>query len=246
VTLAALALLLWLGAWQWERMAWKAGLLNELAKAQVAAPVALTNVPRSIGADSNLADLRFRRIQVRGTFEHDREMHVWAPGVKPAWSVVTPLRLKRDDVAGADASRKPASHILVVRGVVPDVRKAAALRQAGQVAGEVNVTGRVRLDQPNTWANDPNTKKNQWFTRDVAVMTKYLAGSSGHDAIAVAPFFLEAETQMGEASGPQPDLKSLKLANRHLEYALTWWGLAATLAVVFAIFAWGRLQSARR
>jgi surfeit locus 1 family protein len=34
------------------------------------------------------------------------------------------------------------------------------------------------------------------------------------------------------------------LPNRHLEYALTWYGLALTLAGVFAAFARTRLRSA--
>jgi surfeit locus 1 family protein len=35
----------------------------------------------------------------------------------------------------------------------------------------------------------------------------------------------------------------LELPNRHLEYALTWYGLAATLAGVYLAFAVSRLRS---
>ena len=242
VTLFALGALLLLGAWQWDRMVWKAGLLSELEKAQTAAPIVLKPVPSGSVAAGDLAGLRFRRVEVVGTFEHDREMHVWSPGAQPAWSVVTPLRLKRQEGAGDGAE---ASHILVIRGVVADVHKTPASREAGQIRGEVRITGRVRLDQPNTWANDPDIKKNQWFTRDLSTMSAHLAAMPGNRSIAVAPFFLEAESQMGGVNAPKPNLKALKLSNRHLEYALTWWGLAATLLVVFLIFAWGRYQGRR-
>jgi len=61
----------------------------------------------------------------------------------------------------------------------------------------------------------------------------------------IVPVFVEAEQQMGGTSAPKPDLKALTLSNRHLEYAMTWWGLAATLAGVFAAFAWGRFKTAK-
>ena len=42
---------------------------------------------------------------------------------------------------------------------------------------------------------------------------------------------------------PRGGVTRLDLPNRHLEYALTWYGLALTLIGVFVAFARGRLRS---
>lgn len=233
----ALPTLIALGSWQWSRMHWKQGLLADLERSAGAAPVPLSALKGvDMGASPAAWEvLRFRRITVTGTFEHDNEMHVWAPQPSgPAWSVVTPLRLAE----GATATR-----ILAIRGVVPSTAKRPSARPSGQVGGAQTVTGRIRIDRPNRWANPPDLQKNEWFTRDLAAMSAHLhARSQGN--VDVAPFFLEVERQLGGAGAPQPDLEALVLSNRHFEYALTWWGLAATLAGVFAAFVWGRRSAA--
>ena len=235
-------LLIALGNWQWSRMHWKQGLLNNLARAEKADPIPLRAVPWASVTSPDTEAMRFRRVTVVGTFEHQHEMHVWSPAAEgPAWSVVTPLRLQPDTRSGA---RARASHVLVIRGIVPAATKPAAKRKSGQVAGRQIITGRIRLDQPNTWAYAPNIPKNEWFTRDLAAMTQRLRTPSEGD-VEIAPFFIEAEQQLGGPAAPKPQLQALTLSNRHLEYALTWWALAATLAGVFAAFAWGRLKGAK-
>jgi len=74
---------------------------------------------------------------------------------------------------------------------------------------------------------------NHWYSRDVAAMAKALG------ATRPGPLILMAET----SSNPEwPALKALPLPaeipNRHLEYALTWFGLAAALACVYAASLW--------
>ncbi len=44
---------------------------------------------------------------------------------------------------------------------------------------------------------------------------------------------------------PQPNETKLTFVNNHLGYALTWYGLAATLIGVFSAFAWQRLRGTR-
>lgn len=230
----ALPTLTALGTWQWSRMHWKQGLLADLEQSAAAAPVplnALAGVDLS-ASPAAFEALRFRRVTVTGTFEHENEMHVWAPQPGgPAWSVVTPLSV-------ATGAAGPV-RILTIRGFVPSAAKSPASRASGQIRGALSVTGRIRIDRPNAWANPPNIQKNEWFTRDLAAMSAQLR-TRAQSPVNVAPFFLEVEQQMGGAAAPKPDLQALVLSNRHFEYALTWWGLAATLAGVFAVFVWGR------
>ncbi len=242
--LVTLPALIALGNWQWQRLHWKQGLIRDLQQAAAAAPVPLAEALGELAASpgANWEVKRFRRVIVEGSFDHAREMHVWSPQQSgPAWSVVTPLRLLSDATG-----RRPSglTHALVVRGVVPAALKAASMRNAGQVDGPQRFVGRVRIDRPNRWANEPNIQKNEWFTRDLTAMATHLR-REGKAIGTVLPVFIEAERQIGGKSGPKPDLKALTLSNRHLEYAMTWWGLAATLAGVFVAFAWGRLKAAK-
>jgi surfeit locus 1 family protein len=63
----------------------------------------------------------------------------------------------------------------------------------------------------------------------------------------LAPFFIDAEAEPGNPGGwPKGGTTILTLPNRHLEYALTWYGLAVTLIGVYLAFARGRLRDADR
>jgi len=58
----------------------------------------------------------------------------------------------------------------------------------------------------------------------------------------VAPFYIEMESPAPPGGLPRPGSLTVKLRNEHLGYALTWFGLAAVLAGVFAFW----LRSRRR
>lgn len=244
-TIVAFGMLVALGNWQWQRMHWKQGLIKGFASATAEEPVdlrALTEA-NSRRAGTDLQALQFRRATATGTLLHDLEMHVWAPTPRgPAWSVVTPMQLQPASGDIAQTSAQSATHVLVIRGVVPAAHKDRAGRSEGDASGVQAATGRIRLDQPNAWANAPNISKNEWFTRDLATMAKHMQVSVPN-SVRLVPFFLEAEKAMAPLPAPQPDLKALKLTNRHLEYALTWWALAATLLAVYAVFAASRLRT---
>jgi surfeit locus 1 family protein len=64
------------------------------------------------------------------------------------------------------------------------------------------------------------------------------------DRTRVLPFFVDAAAEPANPGGwPKGGVTRIDIPNRHLEYALTWFGLAATLVGVFAVFAWGRLRN---
>jgi surfeit locus 1 family protein len=66
----------------------------------------------------------------------------------------------------------------------------------------------------------------------------------GPRAIAALPFVVEADVQPAPPGGlPRGGVTRLSLPNRHLEYALTWYGLAATLLGVYSVFSINRLRS---
>lgn len=247
LTLAALALLVSLGNWQWRRLAWKNDLISQLEQGAVAEPISLQEA-RELIADRGIEALRFRRVRAVGQFEHEHEFHVWAGGQSgPAWTVITPLTLAESLEPQAN---EPVETIFVIRGTVPQERKAASERPAGQIEGSVEISGRIRLDAgPNWAAGDPNTERNEWFSRDLTRMSQVLAmarsetaGSPEKIRGTILPFAIEAERSIGGPGAPEPDLQALTLSNRHFEYALTWWGLAAALVAIYLAFVRSRLR----
>ena len=122
--------------------------------------------------------------------------------------------------------------MLVNRGFVPLDRMDAATRREGQVAGIVTVTGLLRLPEERSWftpADDP--ARGIWQERDPAAIAK------AYGLARAAPFFIDADASPNPGGLPQGGETKLVFPNRHLEYAITWFGLAFALLAVFVAFA---------
>ena len=237
--LAGLAVLLGLGTWQMERKRWKEGLIATIAARVHADPVPLTSV---LGRTSAKDDLEYIHVFVSGRFHHDKERYLYAP--TPAgqgWHVYTPLET-------ADGTL-----VWINRGLVPDMRKAPGMRSKGLTAGEVEVRGLVRLPSatPALFAARNNPTHNIWYWPDLAAMTASAFAGGPRDApgspqaARMLPLVIEADAKPAPPGGlPRGGVTRLDLPNRHLEYALTWYGLAASLAGVYLIFSISRLRTA--
>lgn len=232
--LAALAVLLALGTWQLSRLAWKQGLIAQVEARATAAPVPLAG--RGAWAGMTPERDEYRRVTVTGTFRHEREAYLYhvagdsrrREAGRPrgqGYFVMTPMTT-------ADGST-----VIVNRGFVPTERRDPATRPEGQVAGTVTVTGLVRFPEPRgAFAADDDGVRRIFYTRDLAK----IAGVMGlSDA---APFSIDADATPVPGGLPQGGETLLTFPNRHLEYALTWYGLALTLIGVFVAFARQRLQ----
>lgn len=227
MTLAALAVLLALGTWQVQRKAWKEGLVARLVERSRAAPVDLATARALEQRDH---DIEYLHVHVRGRFDHANERYLYAADATAGagWHVYTPL---------LPATGGPP--VLVNRGFVPEELKQPAKRAAGQVVGDVEVSGLVRASEhPGTFTPKNDPKANIWFWRDVPAMLPPAA-----DGGKPYPFAIDADAAPANPGGwPRGGTTIVNLPNRHLEYALTWYGLAAALAVIFATFARGRLR----
>jgi len=223
MTFAGAAILISLGNWQLGRLAWKEGLIAVIAERTRAEPVAPAKVDERAGRGE---DVEYTRVKVEGRLLNDKELHFYAFDAQfgPGYHVVTPLRL-------ADGSA-----VFVNRGYVPQDLEDPARRQAGQLDGEIQIVGLVRRPETAglfTPAND--AAKNIWYWRDLGAMA---AAALGPEKRLVHPFLIEAEADPKLAGDwPKGGVTRLELPNRHLEYALTWYGLAAALLAVFAAFA---------
>ena len=58
----------------------------------------------------------------------------------------------------------------------------------------------------------------------------------------VAPFYIDQESPVPAGGLPLPGKVVVNLPNNHLQYAITWFGLALGLAGVYAVWVVGRLR----
>lgn len=226
-TLVCLAILLGLGTWQLARKGEKEALIARIVERSRADPPA---APPPFGAWDAKAD-EFRRVRVQGTLLNDREtlVHGLAPGepgrALQGFYVITPL--ERDD----------GTIILINRGFVPTELKDPKDRAAGQVTGETTVTGMLRSSETRTlFVPESDPAHDSWFTRDIAAIT------AARGLANVAPYLIEADATGNPGGWPRGGQLRIDLPNNHLQYAFTWFGIAACLIGVFSVFAWRRLH----
>lgn len=222
----AFAVLVALGTWQIERKSWKDGLIAALTE-RLAAPPSALPAPETWPNLDQAGD-EYRRVKFSATFDHGKESLVYgaASAFRPDVSgvgfwVFTPARL-------ADGS-----FVIVNRGFVPQGRQDPTSRTAGETAGPVEIVGAMRWPEPRSWFSPHDDPlHNLWFVRD----PKTIADAKGLRP--VAPFYVEQESPAPPGGLPQPGKLVVRLRNAHLGYAVTWYGLALVLVVVFA--AWAR------
>lgn len=232
VCLLGIAILSGLGAWQVERLNWKNALVERIDARIHAAPAAIADVAARFSSGE---DIDYVPATASGTFDHRGERYFLSTfDGQAGWNVYTPLTL-------GDGS----AVLFVNRGFVPYDRKDPATRPDGNPAGLVTITGLSRAPAAGkaSWFmpdNDPT--KNTFFWRSVPDMAAGLALPAGTQ---VLPFTLDAGP--GKAAGGYPvgGTTVIDIPNNHLQYAITWFGLAAVLAVMLVLFLWRHATSRR-
>lgn len=216
--LVALLILVGLGTWQLDRLAWKNGLIARIEAGLAADPVEL---PTSIDRP---ADWEYTRVRVTGRFMHDREAYIGprlyaGPDGRQQQGVHVLTPLVRDDGAGT---------VLIDRGWIPLDRRDPSTRADGQPDGSVTIAAIARVPQDRAFMqpdNDPGTRTFFWLDMPA------LAAIAGVDHL--APLVLQADATPNSGGLPIGGRTIVVLKNDHLSYALTWYGLALTLVGVF-------------
>jgi cytochrome oxidase assembly protein ShyY1 len=214
-TLAAFAVLVSLGQWQLSRKVWKETLIDAMTQRLAAAPQDLP--PPEKWGELTPDNAEFRRVKLRGEFIPVRDTYAYVAGSalrndikEPGYFVFRPVRLANSKL------------VTVNRGYVP-------LEYTQQTpGGESEVTGYIRFPEPKSWfVTESSSGGDTWFIRNPQLMAK--ARGWGE----VAPFYIDQELPVPASGLPKPSALSVTLRNDHLGYALTWFGLAATLVGVF-------------
>jgi surfeit locus 1 family protein len=214
---AATALLVGLGVWQLHRLTWKEALIARITTRSARSPQPIPDPatwPRL-----KPGDYEYRHVSLSGHFDNAKEVLVFqtsGPGdVGPGYLVLTPLVL----ASGGE--------VIVNRGFVPAARATKASRPHSEVEGEVTVVGLMRSPQSRNFftpADDP--AKGIYFTRDPVVI-------AAHFGLAHAAPFIVDEDKTAIAGGwPEGGLTNINIPNNHMEYAMTWFGIAGGLWIV--------------
>jgi surfeit locus 1 family protein len=231
--LIVLAGLIGLGSWQLDRKAWKEGLIETLGQRLAAVPSDLP--PPHSWAGLAAAQDEFRRVRFAAELVPNEEALVFTSG-----------SAFRPDVSGsgywvfAPARLAGGGVIVVDRGFVPEGRQDKATRTEGEVATVIDMVGVMRWPEQPGWFMPPGDPgHNLWFVRDPLAIAQ--AKKWGE----VAPFFIELESPPPPGGLPRPGKLLVSLPNDHLQYAMTWFGLAIVLAACFAFWLRSRWQEAQ-
>jgi surfeit locus 1 family protein len=203
--LAGLGVLLSLGIWQTQRLAWKQELLAEIESRISADPIAL---PRHVSEDTD----KYLPVTVSGEMEPG-EIHVLV-SVKQVGAGYRIIQ----SFSTEDRT------ILVDRGFVPTTAK-----QAPRLTGPMEITGNLHWpDEVDSYTPEPDIDDNIWFARDVPNLAA---------ALGAEPVLLIARSQTDPNVTPLP-VDTAGIPNDHLQYAITWFGLALVWAVMTGYFLW--------
>jgi surfeit locus 1 family protein len=226
--LAATAVLCALGYWQVKRLAEKEALIAYVTQRVKSPPVPLAEIEADNAAG---ADIEYRPMTLAGVFDHSREVYYLATLEVPGWHVYAPLTL--DD----------GRLVMVNRGFVPQERRDPATRPGSQPQGRVEIEGIARVsprEKPNSLIPDNDIARREFFWKNLSQM----AQAAGVEQERLLPFFVDA--------GPGPDktlpvggVTRIDFPNNHLQYAITWFGLAAACAGVGGWFLWSMRSDAR-
>jgi surfeit locus 1 family protein len=235
LTLVVLAALVSLGNWQVRRLAWKEDLIARTIARPKAEPLDFRQTGLSeIGDVAAFLDANdYRPVRLAGEYQPAGEVRAFTsleepksgPFSGPGFWIMTPF-----------ATEPAKAEVYVNRGFVP--------QDKGDLydpppTGEVEIEGLVRAPEHGSFFTpDPDLQKRIFYARDplrIAAATGLAGGTIG--------IYVDLDAAETPPSGlPQAGETMMAFTNNHLQYAVTWYGLATALLAVFVTFAWGRLR----
>jgi surfeit locus 1 family protein len=227
-TLIGLAILLALGTWQLQRLAWKEGLIAAIETRMKAAPVPLSAVEEKF---KTLGDVDYLPVALAGTVLNEHEQYFLSThDGQSGWNIYAPLQL-------ADGRA-----LMLNRGFVPYDLRDPAKRPGSQPEGVQTLNGLARNPlnaKPSSIVPDNDSKSNIWYWKDLGGM----AVNAGVGTDMLLPFFIDDWSEQKPSTLPVTRTTIVSLPNNHLQYAFTWYGLAAALAGVWAALVRRRASS---
>ena len=209
--LPALALLVWLGSWQLDRRAWKVDVLADFAATAQAEPVTLA---QSLCEDRAEIGRRVIPPQIDNDSAVVR-VSGRSPQGAPGWRLFTPVSACEGDM-------------LVLMETGFEGLETATRADDSAVVQASDFT-QLRFEQPlgqGPFTPPANPAENEFYAFDPEAMAGVLEVSAQQ---------LNTEVWLALSDGAPPAYLTQTPPERHLAYAITWFGMVlALLAVYFA------------
>jgi cytochrome oxidase assembly protein ShyY1 len=227
-TLAMIALFIGLGVWQLQRRVEKHALIAALDERLAAAPVPLSGAAdwSKLTPDHD----EFRRVSFTATYETRLDAMVYSSG-----SAIRPDISGPGTWAFIPALLESGETIAINAGFVPNTMQDRDVQDhavARLITGKpVAMTGYMRFPE-TAGILTPNVEQDKrlWFSRDHLAM----AQAFGWDK--VAPFYIDLEAPVPPSGVPKPGPLDVQLRDDHMQYALTWFSLAAAVVIAFVVW----------
>src|SRR3984893_11540778 len=231
-TAMTLALLIGLGVWQLQRRVEKHALIAQLTERLAAAPAALPPLAQWSALTQAADD--FRRVRFSATYEQRPDAMVYSAG-----SAI------REDISGPGTwaflpARLPTGETIVVNtGFVQNTMQNRVQQDRAVTrlvpGAPVTLTGYIRFpESPGALTPSENLDKRLWFTRDHLAIARSLGWGQ------VAPLYIDLESPAPESGIPKPGPLEVHLKDDHLQYAITWFGLAGAVVIAFGVWLRGQ------
>lgn len=221
VSAIAFAILIGLGTWQWNRLIWKEALINTINTRIVEAPLPLNAI---IGMADSGTDVEYRPVKLTGRLLNEGEQYVLATlDGQSGWHVYTPVEIEG------------GQFLFVNRGFVPYDKRDPKTRDDGQMNQLVNIEGlaRAALTQKPGWVVPDNApERREFYWKDLGAMIE----AAGLADKKVLPFFVDKTSKLPDGLLPVAGVTRIDLPNNHLQYLITWYGLALALAAVLLAY----------
>ena len=235
-TLVMVALFVGLGVWQLQRRLEKHALIAALTERLALAPGSMPSPAQW----SSLTPARdeFRRVSFPAVYQSAPDAMVYSSG-----SAV------RDDISGPGTwafmpARLPTGEIVVINaGFVQNTMQEREQQDRAVTrlitTAPVMLSGYIRFPEAaGVLTPAENLARRLWFTRDHLAMARALGW--GADARPVAPFYIDLEQPVPASGIPKPGPLQVHLKDDHMQYAITWFGLAGAVVIAFGVWLFGQ------
>ncbi|WP_127105022.1 SURF1 family protein [Pararhodobacter zhoushanensis] len=212
--IVGIAILLSLGTWQIKRLAWKESLIAQIEARIHNEPVAVPEAPVE-------SRDRYTPVLAHGRFTGESvDVLSSQREAGPGMQVI--------EVLETDTGRR----LLVDRGYVPEAQRDGLML----VSQDVTVTGNLDWpDETDSFTPAPDMGRGLWFARDPAPIAAVLNAE---------PFLIIASSDSAAVSPLMTmPMNTVSIKNDHLEYAMTWFMLAAVWAVMTFALVWRMRRS---
>jgi surfeit locus 1 family protein len=212
VTAGLLSILVGLGVWQIERLHWKLGLIASV-KHNMTLPPLLLDEALKLGDGA-----QYHRVLLDGWFLNDKEALVYTTGPDgaPVYHVLTPFETRDRRI------------VMVDRGFIPPALRDPRTRKP---VDERVIVG-VWHSPParGFFTPVPDLARRVWYSPDVKSMA-----AADHVNL-VTDALVEADAAPNPGGWPKGGQTQVTFRNEHLQYAVTWFGMAWALLIVYFLY----------